>query len=44
MAKQFTLNSAEAYSERFTTSKQGGDLIRGKHFYRKLFLRCLKMF
>ena len=38
MAKQFTLNSAEAYSERFTTSKQGGDLIRVNIFTKNSFL------
>ena len=32
MAKQFTLHSAEAYSEPFPTSKQGGYLIGGNFF------------
>ena len=32
LAKQFTLHSAEAYSEPFPTSKQGGYLIGGNYF------------
>ena len=39
-----TLHSAEAYSEPFPTSKQGGYLIGGNCFYKKLHLRCLKRF
>ena len=42
--KQFTLHSAEAYSEAFPTSKQGGYLIGGNYFHKKLHLRCLKRF
>ena len=44
MAQQFTLHSAEAYSEPFPTSKQGGYLIGDNYFYKKLHLRCLKKF
>ena len=44
MVKQFTLHSAEAYSEPFPTSKQGGYFIGGKYFHKKLHLRCLKRF
>ena len=44
LAKQFTLHSAEAYSEPFPTSKQGGYVIGGNYFYKKLHLRCLKRF
>ena len=40
--KQFTLHSAEAYSEPFPTSKQGGYLIGGNYFHKKTDLRCLK--
>ena len=39
MTKQFTLHSAEAYSEPFPTSKQGGYLIGGNYFHKKLNLR-----
>ena len=42
MTKQFTLHSAEAYSEPFPTSKQGVYLIAGNYFHKKLHLRCLK--
>ena len=35
LAKQFTLHSAEAYSEPFPTSKQGGYLIGGDCFQKK---------
>ena len=31
-AKQFTLHSAEVYSEPFETSKQGGYLFGGSYF------------
>ena len=34
-AKQFTLYSAEAYSELFPTSKRGGYLIGGNYFHKK---------
>ena len=44
LVKQFTLHSAEAYSEPFPTSKQGGYLIGDNYFYKKLHLRCLKKF
>ena len=44
LAKQFTLHSAEAYSEPFPTSKQGDYLIGGNYFHKKLHLRCLKRF
>ena len=36
MTKQFTLHSAEAYSEPFPTSKQGGYLIGGKYFHKNI--------
>ena len=42
MAKQFTLHSVEAYSEPFPKSKQGGYLIGGNYFHKRLHLRCLK--
>ena len=35
LAKQFTLHSAEAYSEPFQTSKQEGYLFGGNHFRKK---------
>ena len=44
LAKQFTLHSAEAYSERFPISKQGGYLIGGNYFYKNIHLRCFKRF
>ena len=44
LAKQFTLHSAEAYSEPFPTSKQGGYLIGGDCFQKNIHLRCLKRF
>ena len=44
LAKQFTLHSAEAYSEPFPTSKQGGYLIGGNYFHKNIHLRCLKRF
>ena len=44
LVKQFTLHSVEAYSEHFPTSKQGGYLIGGNYFHKKLHLRCLKRF
>ena len=44
LAKQFTLHLAEAYSEPFPTSKQGGYLIGGNYFHKNLHLRCLKRF
>ena len=44
MTKQFTLHSAETYSELFPTSKQGGYLIGGNYFYKNIHLRCLKRF
>ena len=34
--KQFTLHSAEAYSEPFPTSKQWGYLIGGNYFHKNL--------
>ena len=36
MTKQFTLNSAKAYSEPYLTSKQRGYLIGGNYFHKKL--------
>ena len=42
MAKQFTLHSAEVHSEPFP--KQGGYLIGGNYFHKKLNFRCLKRF
>ena len=44
LAKQLTLHSAEAYSEPFSTSKQGSYLIGGNYFHKKLDLRCMKRF
>ena len=44
LAKQFTLNSAEGYSEPSPTSKQGGYLIGGNYFHKSIYLRCLKSF
>ena len=45
LAKLFTLYSAEAYSEPFPTSKEGGCLtIGGKYFHKNIHLRCLKRF
>ena len=45
LAKQFTLHSAEAYSEPFPTCKQGGYLIiGGNYFHNNIHLRCLKRF
>ena len=45
LAKQFTLHSAEAYSEPFPTCKQGGYLITGgNYFHKNIHLRCLKKF
>ena len=44
LAKQFTLHSAEVYSEPFPTSKQGGHLIGGNYFHKSIYLRCLKSF
>ena len=44
LVKQFTLHSAEAYSEPFPTSKQGGYLIEGNCFHKNIQLRCLKRF
>ena len=44
LAEQFTLHSAEAYSELFPTSKQGGYLIGGDCFQKNIHLRCLKRF
>ena len=38
LAKQVTLHSAEAYSEHFPTSKQGGYLIGGKYFQKNNFV------
>ena len=40
LAKQFTLHSAEAYSEPFPTSKLGGYLTGGKYFHKNIHLRC----
>ena len=44
LAKEFILHSAEAYSEPFPMSTQGGYLIGGRYFHKKLLLRCLKKF
>ena len=44
LAKQFTLHSAEAYSEPFPTSKQRGYLIGGDYFQKNIQLRWLKRF
>ena len=44
LAKQFTLHSAEGYSEPSPTSKQGGYLIGGNYFHKSIYLRCLKSF
>ena len=44
LAKQFTLHLAEAYSEPFPTSKQGGYLIGSKYFHKNIHVRCLKRF
>ena len=44
LAKQFTLHSAEAFSEPFQTSKQGVYLFGGNYFRKKLHLRCLTRF
>ena len=44
LTKQFTLHSAESYSEPFPTSKQGGYLVGGNYFHKKVHLRCLKRF
>ena len=45
LAKQFTLHSAEAYSEPFPKCKQGGYLIiGGNYFHKNIHLRCLKRF
>ena len=42
LVKQFTLHSANAYSEAFPTSKQGVYLIEGNYFHKNIHLRCLK--
>ena len=39
LAKQFTLHAAVAYSEPFPTYKQGGYLIVGNYYHKKLHLR-----
>ena len=45
LAKQSTVHSAEAYSEPFPTSKQGGYLIIGdNYFHKNIYVRCLKRF
>ena len=44
LARQFTLHSAEAYSEPFPTSKQGAYLTGGNYFQKNIHLRCLKRF
>ena len=44
MAKQFTLHSAEVFSEPFPTSKQRGYVIGGNFFHKNHRLRCLKRF
>ena len=44
MAKQFTLHSAEAYSEPFPMSEQRGYIIGGNLFPKKIHPRCLKRF
>ena len=44
LTKQFTLHSAEVYSEPFTTSKQGGYVTGGSYFHKNIHLRCLKRF
>ena len=38
LAEQFTLHSAEAYSEPFPTSKQGVCLNGGNYFHKKIHL------
>ena len=43
-SKQFTLHSAEAYSEPFPTFEQGGYFFGGNYYHKKLYLRCLKRF
>ena len=44
-AKQFTLHSAETYSESFPTCKQEEYLIiGGNYFHKNIHLRCLKRF
>ena len=42
MAKQFTLHSVEVFSEPFPTSKQGGYLMGGNYFHKKLILDVWK--
>ena len=42
LAQQFTLHSAEAYSEPFPTSKQGGYFIGGNYFHKKSILDVWK--
>ena len=44
LAKQFTLHSAEVFSEPFSTSKQEGYLIGGNYFRKNIHARCLKRF
>ena len=44
LTKQFTLHSAEAYSEPFPTSEQGGYVTGGSYFHKNIHLRCLKRF
>ena len=44
LAKQFTLDSAETYSEPFPTSNQRGYLIGGDYFQKNIQLRWLKRF
>ena len=44
LAQQFTLHSAEAYSQPYQTSKQGGYLLRVNCCHKKLDLRCLAGF
>ena len=39
-----SLHSAEACSEPFPTSKQGGYLIGANYFHKNIHLRCLKRF
>ena len=43
MAKQFTLHSAEAYSEPFPTSKQGDHLIGGNYCHKISILDVWKV-
>ena len=39
VAKQFNLQAAKAFSEALPTSKQGGYLLEGNYFHKKIHLR-----